>query len=75
MNDSVVFGDGYDTEDKDLVFEIFGKTPVERWETSKSLYRESNLNATFKLYPNIGHTVNDEMLKDIVEFFSKYIQQ
>ncbi len=72
-NDSVVFGDGYDAEDKDLIFEVFGKTPVERWEVSKSLYRESRLNATFKLYPNIGHTVNDEMLKDILEFFSKHI--
>jgi dienelactone hydrolase len=74
-NDSVTFGDGYDAEDKDLVFEIFGKTPVERWELSKSLYRDSRLNATFKLYPNIGHTVTDEMLKDITEFFSKYIRQ
>ncbi len=71
-NDSVVFGDGYDAEDKDLVFEIFGKTPVERWETSKSLYRENELNATFKLYPDVGHTVTDEMLKDITEFFSKH---
>ncbi len=74
-NDSVVFGDGYDAEDKDLVFEIFGKTPVERWELSKSLYRESQLNATFKLYPDVGHTVTDEMLKDILEFFSKYISK
>jgi len=74
-NDSVVFGDGYDAEDKDLVFEIFGKTPVERWETSKSLYRENELNATFKLYSNIGHTVTDEMIKDILEFFSKYVNQ
>lgn len=74
-NDSVVFGDGYDAEDKDLVFEIFGKTPVERWELSKSLYRESQLNATFKLYPDVGHTVTDEMLKDILEFFSKYIRK
>ena len=71
-NDSVVFGDGYETEDKDLVFELFGKTPVERWEISKTLYRESKLNAEFKLYPNVKHTVNNVMIGDIMTFFGKY---
>jgi len=71
-NDSVIFGDGYETEDKDLVFELFGKTPVERWEISKTLYRESKLNADFKLYPNIKHTVNNEMIGDILAFLGKY---
>jgi dienelactone hydrolase len=72
-NDSVIFGDGYEEEDKALVFEIFGKTPVERWEISKSLYEQAKLNAQFKLYPNVEHTVNAEMQKDIKDFFLKYI--
>ncbi len=71
-NDSVVFGDGYETEDKDLVFELFGKTPVERWEISKTLYQENKLNAEFKLYPNVKHTVTNEMIGDILAFFGKY---
>lgn len=71
-NDSLVFTDGYDTEDKDLVFELFGKTPVERWEISKKLYQESKLNVEFKLYPNVKHTVNREIMDDIMAFFSKY---
>ena len=74
-NDSVVFGDGYETEDKDLVFELFGKTPVERWEISKTLYRESKLNADFKLYPNVKHTVTNEMIGDIMTFFGKFITE
>lgn len=71
-NDSVIFGDSYEEEDKILVFEIFGKTPVERWEISKSLYEQAKLNAQFKLYPNVEHTVNAEMQKDIKDFLLKY---
>lgn len=74
-NDSVVFGDSYEETDKNLIFEIFGKTPVERWETSKNLYQESKLNATFKLYPKVGHTVNGEMRGDILAFFTRHARQ
>jgi dienelactone hydrolase len=71
-NDSLVFGDSYEEEDKNLVFELFGKTPVERWEISRKLYAENKLNAEFKLYPNVKHTVTKEMLGDILAFFTKY---
>jgi predicted esterase len=73
-NDSVIFGDSYETEDKDLIFELFGKTPVERWTISKSLYEQAKMNAEFKLYPGIKHTVNAEMRDDIIKFLSKYAQ-
>jgi dienelactone hydrolase len=74
-NDSVVFGDSYETEDKDLIFELFGKTPVERWAISKSLYEQSKMNAEFKLYPNVKHTVSVEMRDDIRAFLVKYANQ
>ena len=68
-NDSVVFGDGYEPEDKDLVFELFGRVPVDRWEKSKKLYAAANLTAEFKMYPGIGHTLNPEMIGDVNSFF------
>ena len=71
-NDSVVFRDGYEQEDEELVFELFGKTPVERWEISKTLYKKSGMNARFKLYPEIGHKVSPEMVKDILGFLAKH---
>lgn len=71
-NDSVVFGDSYEEEDKNLIFELFGKTPVERWATSKLLYEQNKLNAEFKLYPNVKHTVSPEMRKDTGAFLAKY---
>lgn len=71
-NDSLVFGDGYEEEDKNLVFELFGKTPLERWEISKKLYEENKLQAEFKLYPNAAHKVTPEMIGDILAFFERY---
>jgi predicted esterase len=71
-NDSLVFADGYEEEDKTLVFELFGKTPLERWETSKKLYAENKLRAEFKLYPDTAHKVTPAMIVDIQTFFGKY---
>ena len=71
-NDSLVFGDGYEEEDKNLVFELFGKTPLERWEISQKLYRQAKLNAEFKLYPGAAHKVTPEMLTDVLAFLAKH---
>ena len=71
-NDSVVFGDSYEDEDKILIFELFGKTPVDRWEISKTLYSQAKLNAEFKLYPGVEHKVTKEMRDDIIKFFSDH---
>lgn len=67
-NDSVIFGDSYEEEDRDLIFALFGKTPVERWEKSKKLYADSKLTATFKLYPGVKHTITTDMFNDIIAF-------
>lgn len=73
-NDSVPFRDGYEKEDEDLIFELFGKTLVQRWKVSERLYRDNRLNAEFKFYPIVKHTVTNEMINDIVAFFLKYEQ-
>lgn len=71
-NDSVIFGDSYEEADKILIFELFGKTPIERWATTKSLYEQSRLNAEFKLYKNVKHTVTLEMRDDVRAFLLKH---
>jgi dienelactone hydrolase len=70
-NDSVVFGDSYDEEDKTLIFELFGEKPVERWETAKQLYKDAGLNAEFRLYPGIAHSVTKEIQEDVKAFLVK----
>ena len=71
-NDSVPFGDSYDDEDRDLIFPLLGKKPVDRWEISKDLYRSAGLDAEFRLYPNIGHSVEEPVRADIVAFLAKH---
>ena len=71
-NDSVIFRDSYEKEDEELIFALFGKTPVGRWELSKKLYLDSKMNAEFRLYPNVKHAVTKEMMEDILTFFSKH---
>jgi dienelactone hydrolase len=73
-NDSVVFRDGYEKEDESLIFEAFGKTPVERWDDSEKLYHAAKLNAVFKLYPNVKHTISKEMFDDILAFFKAELE-
>lgn len=71
-NDSVIFRDSYEKEDEELIFALFGRTPVERWQISKSFYQDSKLNAEFRLYPKVKHTVTKEMVDDILAFFTKH---
>lgn len=73
-NDSVIFRDSYEKDDEELIFALFGKTPVERWDDSEKLYRNAKLNAEFRLYPNVGHGITKVMFDDVFAFFSKYIQ-
>ena len=71
-NDSVPFDDSYDHEDRDLINPLFGETPVSRWAISESLYKQTGLNATFKMYKDVAHTISSEMRDDIRAFFLKY---
>ena len=73
-NDSVVYRDGYEESDENLIFELFGKTPFERWEISKKLYEDKKLNATFKLYPDVEHKNSKEMIEDVIAFLKNNLK-
>lgn len=69
-NDSVPYSDGFDPQDRDLVMELFGKTPVQRWALAQNLYRQAGAPATFHLYPGGEHFINKAMRRDMLAFFS-----
>jgi len=68
-NDSVPHNDGYEDEDEALIFEMFGTTPIERWDDAKKIYLSTGINAEFKLYPGIGH--RPAGLSDVCKFFEE----
>jgi len=68
-NDSVAYDDGYDAADRQLVQQLFGLRPVDRWPHAQRLYAQAQLQAQFKLYPGVGHETNADMRKDLVQFF------
>jgi hypothetical protein len=71
-NDSVPYDDGYEDEDEALIFELFGSTPVERWDIAKTIYQSVDAQAEFRLYPGIGHRPTG--FAETIEFFTKAIQ-
>ena len=68
-NDSVPCEDSYEPEDCDLVFSLFGETPVQRWPKAEQIYKSVGCNCTFRLYPGVGHTTPSQIGEDIIQFF------
>src|SRR6266513_2515136 len=73
-NDSVVYRDSYDQEDQDLIFDLFGKTLIERWPVTVAIYKENLPAAVLKLYPNVAHSVTSEIWNDVAAFFSQHLR-
>lgn len=72
-NDSVLFDDGYDENQRELVFALFGRSPVDRWEPASAIYEMAGMNAQFRLYPEVEHSVSPEMIADVISFFRQAI--
>ena len=71
-NDSIAFDDSYDEEDRELIFPLLGQKPVDRWAAAREMYTAAGLNAEFKLYPGIGHTITLDMRNDILAFLKRH---
>jgi dienelactone hydrolase len=70
-NDAVVFRDSFSKADEELVFRLYGPTPVSRWKKAERLYAKAGLDARFVLYPGAGHEVTREMDADVAKFFEE----
>ena len=70
-NDAVVYRDSFSKADEELVFRLFGPTPVTRWKKAESLYAKAGLDARFVLYSGAGHEVTREMDADVAKFFEE----
>jgi pimeloyl-ACP methyl ester carboxylesterase len=73
-NDSVIFRDSYESEDEKLIFDLFGKTLIERWAFTREMYGANLPKAVLKVYPNVGHSLTKEMWDDIKAFFIEHLR-
>ena len=68
-NDSVPARDSYDPAAEAVIMRDFGKTPVARWDAARALYAGAKLDATFTLYPGVGHEISKAGEADIEAAF------
>jgi len=52
---------------------VLGKQAPEIWKNSEQAYKQAGCEATFKVYPGVGHDVNSEMRSDVLSFLNKYV--
>lgn len=70
-NDSVPYRDSFSKGDEALIMRRYGKTPAERWPRAEALYRRAGLDATFKRYPGVGHSLSAAMDRDVLAHFAR----
>lgn len=68
-NDSVPYSDSYDEEDRILINQLFGTTPLERWGKSEKIYKKVLHDVEFKTYKGMGHAPSLKSLRDVLGFF------
>jgi predicted esterase len=70
QNDSVIFRDGYTESDQRLIFELFGRSPIDRWPVAERLYKDAGLSSRFRVYPELGHETNRPVQRDVADFLN-----
>jgi len=68
-NDTTLSRDTYCEEHAQLIRSLIGADMGERWKVSQSIYRELGASAQCVTYNGTAHSIRDEMIDDVVEFF------
>ncbi len=74
-NDTIPYDDAWtDDELRELALDIYGDDMIaQRFPTCQKTYREADIDATFRVYKDTGHTPRPAM-DDIVEFHKRSIK-
>jgi hypothetical protein len=73
-NDSVPHTDSYNEADRDLVVELFGYMPVDRWPVAESIYASVGAIADFELYSGVPHTITLTEIRKMRSFFKQALE-
>lgn len=71
-NDAVEYEDGFDVQDRDLIYRLFGDTLVSRWPTIETIYRQAAPACRLRLYEGVGHEITPVMWRDIKAFLREH---
>lgn len=73
-DDDVYYADSYSPEEQALIFKVYGKgyAPF-YWQKTQELNQPYAPQILYKSYPGLEHTYDEKVLKDITEFFRKYL--
>jgi hypothetical protein len=75
QSDTLGYPDVFGPLENELIRELFtGRMYPDRWNISKSIYKQIGMDEIFKLYPNLGHTYNEEVIVDLTQFFKDQLQ-
>jgi predicted esterase len=75
-NDAVLFDDGYSEEERIIIFNLLGKVMIpDRFNKCESVYIQNKVNSTFKVYKGIGHETDKQVFDDVIDFFTKIINE
>jgi hypothetical protein len=69
-NDTLPSRDAWSEEEADIIKKALAeKMMPDRWELSREIYQDQNLNAQLVTYSGISHKIEGEMLDDVIKFF------
>ncbi|ESU28634.1 hypothetical protein FLJC2902T_15090 [Flavobacterium limnosediminis JC2902] len=75
-NDAASFDDAYSNSEREIIYELLGKTMIpDRFTKCEHIYAENKVNSTFKTYANIGHETDQTVFMDVYIFFKNIISQ
>jgi len=75
-NDAIPYADGYDEDERNLIYQKLGEPmQPDRWTNCALQYQKNHIGAEIKTYPDIGHEHPETVKLDVLEFFKSAIGQ
>ena len=73
-NDAIPYEDGYDPDERDLIFKLLGKEMYpSRWNNCKNIYEKLGIKAQIKTFPGIGHEQPEKVKNEVRRSFTSNI--
>ncbi len=73
-NDSVPYDESYEEVDQEVILNLFGSTPVERWNIAEEIYSSVEANVKFRLYERVGHRPSIKSFIETKDLFKKAME-